>query len=98
MSVEIVFETHSLTVDNETGIATGWRDGRLSGRGRALAVELGERRRDDGIAAVFTSDLAARSRRPTWPSVTPAFPCTVTPGCASVTTGSGTGSRSPGWR
>jgi broad specificity phosphatase PhoE len=57
VAVEIVFETHSLTVDNETGIATGWHDGRLSERGRALAAELGKRRRDDGIAAVFTSDL-----------------------------------------
>jgi 2,3-bisphosphoglycerate-dependent phosphoglycerate mutase len=57
MSIEIVFETHSLSTDNESGIATGWLDGRLSGRGRALARELGERRRHDGIAAVFTSDL-----------------------------------------
>ena len=24
MSVEVVFETHSLSVDNERGIATGW--------------------------------------------------------------------------
>ncbi|MFS8580670.1 MAG: histidine phosphatase family protein, partial [Novibacillus thermophilus] len=34
-----------------------WLPGRLSERGRAVAVELGERRRDDGLAAVFTSDL-----------------------------------------
>src|SRR5205814_3948072 len=32
--------------------------GRLSERGRGLARELGVRRRDDGLAAVFTSDLA----------------------------------------
>ena len=57
MSVDVVFETHSLTVDNETGRATGWLDGSLSSTGRALAAELGERRRDDGIAAVYTSDL-----------------------------------------
>ena len=50
-------ETHSLSVDNERGCATGWLPGRLSERGRALAKELGARRRDDGIAAVFTSDL-----------------------------------------
>ena len=56
--VRIVFETHSLTVDNERGIATGWLGGALSARGRALAEELGERRRDDGIDAVFASDLA----------------------------------------
>jgi broad specificity phosphatase PhoE len=46
-----------LTEDNERGIATGWLPGRLSERGRAYAVEMGRRRRDDGIAAVFTSDL-----------------------------------------
>src|SRR5687768_1451915 len=57
MSVEVVFETHSLTVDNESGRATGWLDGSLSSTGRALAAELGERRRDDGITAVYTSDL-----------------------------------------
>ena len=34
MSVEIVFETHSTSVDNERGIATGWQDGELSERGR----------------------------------------------------------------
>ncbi|MBE1488761.1 histidine phosphatase family protein [Plantactinospora soyae] len=57
MSVEIVFETHALSEDNERGIATGWLPGRLSARGRANAAELGRRRRDDGIVAVFTSDL-----------------------------------------
>ena len=57
MSVEVVFETHSLSVDNELGIATGWLPGRLSGEGRRLAAELGDRRREDGISAVFTSDL-----------------------------------------
>jgi len=56
--VRLVFETHSLTVDNELGIATGWLGGALSARGRALAEELGERRRDNGIDAVFASDLA----------------------------------------
>jgi 2,3-bisphosphoglycerate-dependent phosphoglycerate mutase len=57
MSIEIVFETHALSEDNERGIATGWLPGRLSVRGRANAAEIGRRRRDDGIAAVFTSDL-----------------------------------------
>jgi broad specificity phosphatase PhoE len=57
MSIEIVFETHSLSGDNEQGIATGWLPGRLSARGRDNAAEMGRRRRDDGIAAVFTSDL-----------------------------------------
>jgi 2,3-bisphosphoglycerate-dependent phosphoglycerate mutase len=57
MSVEVVFETHSLSVDNERGIATGWLAGRLSTDGRRLAAELGDRRREDGISVVFTSDL-----------------------------------------
>lgn len=57
MSVEIVFETHSISTDNERGTATGWLPGELSDHGRELAKQLGERRRDDGLAAVFTSDL-----------------------------------------
>jgi len=55
--IELVFETHSLSTDNERGVATGWLDGELSERGRELAHELGRRRRADGLAAVFTSDL-----------------------------------------
>jgi 2,3-bisphosphoglycerate-dependent phosphoglycerate mutase len=57
MPTGIVFETHSISEDNERGIASGWNHGRLSERGRALARELGERRRHDAIEAVFTSDL-----------------------------------------
>lgn len=57
MSVEIVFETHSTSTDNEAAIATGWLDGRLSELGKRQAAELGARRRSDGVAAVFTSDL-----------------------------------------
>jgi broad specificity phosphatase PhoE len=57
VSIEIVFETHSFSEDNERGIATGWLPGQLSERGRSLALELGNRRRNDGIAAVFSSDL-----------------------------------------
>jgi broad specificity phosphatase PhoE len=56
MSIEIVFETHSTSTDNESGIATGWLEGRLSETGSRQAQELGERRRADNIAAVFTSD------------------------------------------
>lgn len=57
MPVEVVYETHSLTEDNEAGIATGWNPGRLSARGRALAAEMGARRADGGFAAVLASDL-----------------------------------------
>lgn len=57
MSIQIVFETHAITEDNERGIATGWHPGCLSETGRDLAKELGERRRNDRIQAIFTSDL-----------------------------------------
>jgi broad specificity phosphatase PhoE len=53
----VVFETHATSEDNEAGIATGWLPGRLSATGREQARELGERRREDGIAIVCTSDL-----------------------------------------
>jgi broad specificity phosphatase PhoE len=55
--VEIVYETHATSVDNEREVATGWRDGELSEAGRKQALELGQRRRDDGIAVVYSSDL-----------------------------------------
>ncbi len=58
VGVTIVYETHSISEDNERGVATGWLPGRLSDRGRVLAHELGERRRNDGVKVVFTSDLA----------------------------------------
>src|SRR4051812_3378094 len=45
VSLELVFETHQTTLDNEAGIATGWLPGRLSTQGRQQARELGERRR-----------------------------------------------------
>jgi len=58
VGIELVFETHSTTEDNEQGRATGWLPGRLSERGRLQARELGRRRAGDGITAVFSSDLA----------------------------------------
>jgi broad specificity phosphatase PhoE len=57
VAIELVYETHAITTDNEAGIATGWLPGVLSGAGRRTAAELGERRRDDGLAAVHVSDL-----------------------------------------
>ena len=56
--IELVYETHSTTTHNEAGIATGWLPGELSDLGREQAKALGERRRGDGLAVVFTSDLA----------------------------------------
>ncbi len=57
MATEIVYETHSTTEHNERGIATGWLPGRLSDAGRNNAAALGQRRCDDGLAAIFVSDL-----------------------------------------
>ncbi len=55
MAVELVYETHSTSIDNERGIATGWLDGELSESGREQARLLGERRRDADV--VYASDL-----------------------------------------
>jgi broad specificity phosphatase PhoE len=53
--LELIYETHSTTTDNESGHATGWLPGRLTEQGRGQAAELDERRRD--VDAVFCSDL-----------------------------------------
>jgi broad specificity phosphatase PhoE len=58
VAIEVVFETHCTTVDNEQGRATGWLPGQLSAQGQEQARQLGRRREDDGITAVFSSDLA----------------------------------------
>ena len=58
MVLQLVYETHAITTDNEAGIATGWLPGELSPHGRVTAAELGARRRDDGIDAIYVSDLA----------------------------------------
>ncbi|MGH3072133.1 MAG: histidine phosphatase family protein [Gaiellaceae bacterium] len=60
MSVELVYETHSTTVHNETGVATGWLDGELSEHGREQARALGDRRRN--VDVVYTSDLGRAVR------------------------------------
>jgi broad specificity phosphatase PhoE len=57
LALQLVYETHSISVDNELGVATGQLPGELSAKGRRLARKLGERRRGDGLACVFTSDL-----------------------------------------
>ena len=46
MAIEIVFETHSVTVDNEQGRATGWLPGELleQGPGAGSGAGLPSRR------------------------------------------------------
>ena len=55
--IELVYETHSVTTDNEDGVATGWLPGHLSARGWDEARKLGRRRGNDGLTAVYASDL-----------------------------------------
>ena len=88
MSVEIVFETHATTNDNEAGIATGWLPGKLSPTGRIQAGELGERRRDDGISVVFTSDLFRAGQTASWRSQDRRFPSSKTSVSGNATTAS----------
>lgn len=52
MSIEIVFETHALSQDNERDIATGWRPGALSVRGRHNAADMAG---DDAMTASLRS-------------------------------------------
>ncbi len=55
--MELWYETHSTSVDNEQGIASGHLDTPLSGLGRQQAAELGIRYAGRGLKAVYTSDL-----------------------------------------
>ena len=54
----LIFETHATSLDNEAGLASGWFDTDLSAAGESQARALGTRRRDDDLAAVFSSDLS----------------------------------------
>jgi 2,3-bisphosphoglycerate-dependent phosphoglycerate mutase len=56
--VDLIFETHSISTDNELGIATGWNHGQLSGEGKRLAIERRGRHRALRPAVAITSDLA----------------------------------------
>jgi broad specificity phosphatase PhoE len=53
----LVFETHSTSLDNEAGLASGWSDVDLSSTGEEQARQLGVRRAGEPFAAVFCSDL-----------------------------------------
>jgi broad specificity phosphatase PhoE len=54
--MDITFENHSTSTDNEAGRASGWSDPSLSQTGREQARELGLRRRGT-VDVVFCSDL-----------------------------------------
>lgn len=55
--IELIFETHATSVDNERLVASGHFDVELSPLGRAQAVELGVRYGVEDLAAVLCSDL-----------------------------------------
>jgi hypothetical protein len=57
--VEIVYETHSISEDNERGIATGWLPGRLSEEGRRLAADGLDARFFCGGGWYFDASVAA---------------------------------------
>lgn len=56
--MELWYETHSTSADNERGIASGHLDTPLSGLGRTQAAELGLRHAGSGFRTIYTSDLA----------------------------------------
>lgn len=55
--MEIVFETHATSLDNEAGLASGRFDVDLSAAGERQAVELGARRGSERFDAVYASAL-----------------------------------------
>lgn len=55
--VEIVFEAHGTTFDNEARLSSGHFDVALSPLGEQQSREMGERYKDDHFDAIFTSDL-----------------------------------------
>lgn len=57
MMVEIIFEAHSTTKDNEAHIASGHADAELSELGLKQSKDLGERYADTNFDTIFCSDL-----------------------------------------
>lgn len=53
----IIFESHSTSVDNELGIASGHLNSPLSEKGILQAQDLGTRYQDEAIEVVYCSDL-----------------------------------------
>jgi broad specificity phosphatase PhoE len=55
--VEIIFEAHGTTFDNEAHLSSGWNDIDLSPLGEKQSVEMGIRYKNEHFDAIFTSDL-----------------------------------------
>ena len=56
-AIEVIFETHSTSTDNENGIASGHADPPLSALGEEQAQQLGLRYTTQEVDAVYCSDL-----------------------------------------
>jgi len=55
--MKITYFVHSVTEDNQAGLATGWLPGKLSAEGRKRAIVLREDLQSRPFEAVFCSDL-----------------------------------------
>jgi len=55
--MEVWFETHATSTDNERGVASGHLDPGLSDAGLVQAAEMGRRYACAGIDVIYTSDL-----------------------------------------
>jgi broad specificity phosphatase PhoE len=55
--MEIIFEPHATSLDNEAGLASGWNDVALSPLGEQQATEMGKRYEGQRFETIFCSDL-----------------------------------------
>lgn len=55
--ITIIFESHSTTIDNETGKAAGWNDVSLALSGHKQAEQMGTRYKNIHVDVIFCSDL-----------------------------------------
>ncbi|MBI2630820.1 histidine phosphatase family protein [Candidatus Nomurabacteria bacterium] len=55
--VEIIFEAHGTTFDNEARLASGHNDVALSPFGEQQSKDMGERHKNEYFKAIFCSDL-----------------------------------------
>jgi 2,3-bisphosphoglycerate-dependent phosphoglycerate mutase len=55
--MQIIFESHATTLDNEAQVASGWNDVALSKKGEQEAKDLGGRYKLQNFDAVYCADL-----------------------------------------
>jgi hypothetical protein len=86
-SLRLVFETHATSVDNESGIASGWADAPLSPPGEEQARALGVRRPADAWPLCSAPISCGRGTRPRSPSARGECRSSAIAACVSATTG-----------